>query len=272
MCTLGPRPVRIRTQRCKVQSIGWIEKFCEAKKGRANVKTKDLQSGWVIGLMLLNLVMPVAGAQSQSSSSALPNAPAVAAASVATPAPPAACFDRTLRACAQPIRIFPWENRSFRIPFNAFTETAVPPARLTNSPRIDTLYRDGKIYLSLDDAILLALQNNFDIAIARYNLDIADTDLLRARSGLAYLGVNSGLVTNTIGGSTSPVASASPAATTGSTSATSFELPNHDSDRGSLRRWTRRDFRRRGWRDIRCLWNQRFNIGCRAVRYPNGTA
>ena len=42
---------------------------------------------------------------------------------------------------------------------------------------------------------MLALQNNFDIAIARYNLDIADTDLLRARSGLAYLGVNSGLVT-----------------------------------------------------------------------------
>ena len=33
---------------------------------------------------------------------------------------------------------------------------------------------------------MLALQNNFDIAIARYNLDIADTDLLRARSGLAY--------------------------------------------------------------------------------------
>ena len=270
MCTLGPRPVRIRTQRCKVQSIGWIEKFCEAKKGRANVKTKDLQSGWVIGLMLLNLVMPVAGAQSQSSSSALPNAPAVAAASVATPAPPATCFDRTLRLRPTDQNSSRWENRSFRIRSLRLRRRRSRPPRLTNSSRIDTLYRDGKIYLSLDDAILLALQNNFDIAIARYNLDIADTDLLRARSGQAYLGVNSGLVTNTIGGSTSPVASASPAATTGSTSATSFELRNHDSDRGSLRRWTRRNFRRRGWRDIRCpLESIGSTLGAGSVRYPN---
>jgi outer membrane protein len=92
---------------------------------------------------------------------------------------------------------------------------------LSNSPLIDTLYRDGKIYLSLDDAIMLALQNNFDIAIARYNLDIADTDLLRARSGLSFLGVNSGLVTGTLGGTTGPVASSSPTATTGATSSTS---------------------------------------------------
>jgi outer membrane protein len=183
------------------------------------VKTKDLQSGWVVGLMLLNLVMPVAGAQSQSSSSALPNAPAVAAATVATPAPPPA-------AATEPYDLRPTDQNfsrgksQFPNPFSVYTQIAVPPARLTNSSRTDTLYRDGKIYLSLDDAIMLALQNNFDIAIARYNLDIADTDILRAHSGLAYLGVNSGLVTGTLGNSTSPVASAAPAATTGSTSST----------------------------------------------------
>jgi outer membrane protein TolC len=193
--------------------------FFEAKKGRANVKTKDLQNGWVIGLMLLNLVMPVAGAQSQSSSSALPNAPALAAATVSTPAPPPPALTEPY--ALRPTNLnFSVGKSQFPNPFNAFTETAVPPARLTNSSRMDTLYRDGKIYLSLDDAIMLALQNNFDIAIARYNLDIADTDILRARSGLAYLGVNSGLVTGTLGNSTSPVASASPAATSGSTSST----------------------------------------------------
>ncbi len=184
------------------------------------MKTKDLQSGWVIGLMMLNLVMPVAGAQSQSSSSALPNAPAVTAATVATPAPPPA-------ALTEPYALRPTDQNyslgksQFPHPFWVYPETPVPPVRLTNSSRFDTLYRDGKIYLSLDDAILLALQNNFDIAIARYNLDIADTDLLRARSGMAYLGVNSGLVQGTLGGTTGPVASSSPTATTGATSSTS---------------------------------------------------
>ncbi len=184
------------------------------------MKTKDLQSGGVIGLMLLNLMLPMAGAQSQSSSSALPNAPAAAAATVATPAPPPPVY-------TEPYELRPTDQdfsrgkSHFPNPFSVYTETPVPPVRLTNSARIDTLYRDGKIYLSLDDAIMLALQNNFDIAIARYNLDIADTDLLRARSGLAYLGVNSGLVTGTLGGTTGPVASSSPTATTGATSSTS---------------------------------------------------
>jgi outer membrane protein TolC len=147
----------------------------------------------------------------------VPNAPTAA---VATPAPPqpAATEPYSLRPTDQD---FSSGKSQFPNPFSVYTATDVPPARLSNSPLIDTLYRDGKIYLSLDDAILLALQNNFDIAIARYNLDIADTDLLRARSGLAFLGVNTGLVQGTLGGSTSPVASSAPAATTGATSTTS---------------------------------------------------
>ena len=71
---------------------------------------------------------------------------------------------------------------------------------LGNSPRIDALMRDGKIYLSIDDAIALALENNLDIDIARYNLNIAEADLLRARSGASILGVNTGIVQNTPGG------------------------------------------------------------------------
>ncbi len=71
---------------------------------------------------------------------------------------------------------------------------------LANTGRIDQLMRDGKLYLSLDDAIALALENNLDIAIARYNLNIADTDILRAKAGAATLGVNSGVVQNTPGG------------------------------------------------------------------------
>jgi len=71
---------------------------------------------------------------------------------------------------------------------------------LANSPRIDGLMRDGKIYLSIDDAVALTLENNLDIDIARYNLNIADTDYLRAKSGANILGVNAGIVQNTPGG------------------------------------------------------------------------
>ncbi len=71
---------------------------------------------------------------------------------------------------------------------------------LGNSPRIDSLMRDGKIYLSIDDAVALALENNLDLDIARYNLNIAEADLLRAKSGASILGVNTGVVQNTPGG------------------------------------------------------------------------
>jgi outer membrane protein len=90
-------------------------------------------------------------------------------------------------------------------PLKLYTPTDVPMPRLGNTPRLDSLVRDGKIYLSLSDAILLALENNFDIAIARINLDIADTDILRAKAGSGLRGVSTGLVTDTLGGSGSTV-------------------------------------------------------------------
>jgi outer membrane protein len=76
----------------------------------------------------------------------------------------------------------------------------LPPSNLGNSPRIDSLMRDGKIYLSIDDAVALALENNLDLEIARYNMNIAEADLLRAKSGANILGVNAGVVQNTPGG------------------------------------------------------------------------
>ncbi len=64
---------------------------------------------------------------------------------------------------------------------------------MSNSERIHTLIRDGKLYLSLDDAIALALENNLEIAIARYTPAYAQTDILRTRAGGATRGVNPGL-------------------------------------------------------------------------------
>jgi outer membrane protein len=79
--------------------------------------------------------------------------------------------------------------------------TTVEAPVTSNSQRLDALVHNGKIYLSLADAIVLGLENNYDIAIQRYNLDIADTELLRARAGSNLLGVPAGLVEGTLGGS-----------------------------------------------------------------------
>ena len=78
----------------------------------------------------------------------------------------------------------------------------VASPNFSNSALIDRVIRDGKIYLSIDDAVALALENNLDIAIQRYNLITADVDILRTSSGAAALGVNTGLLQGTPGGST----------------------------------------------------------------------
>jgi outer membrane protein TolC len=75
----------------------------------------------------------------------------------------------------------------------------VPKANLTNSPRLDECIHDGKLYLSIDDAIDLALENNLDIAITRYDLPIANADVLRTAAGQFTLGVPAP-VQNTLGG------------------------------------------------------------------------
>ena len=76
----------------------------------------------------------------------------------------------------------------------------VPPPNLNNTDRIQQLMHDGKIMLSMNDAVALALENNLDLVLARYNLNIADTDILRADAGANILGVNTGIVQNTPGG------------------------------------------------------------------------
>ena len=89
----------------------------------------------------------------------------------------------------------PWPN-----PIAPFTSRDVAQPNQTNSARVDQLIRDGKLMLSMDDAIALALENNLDLAIARYNLPIADTDILRTKAGQAARGVSTGLVSGTPGG------------------------------------------------------------------------
>jgi outer membrane protein len=59
----------------------------------------------------------------------------------------------------------------------------VAPVNLANSPRLESLIRAGQLYLSLSDAIALAIENNLDVEIARYQPRIAQFDLMRAKAG-----------------------------------------------------------------------------------------
>lgn len=108
---------------------------------------------------------------------------------------------------AVPSKSQPFDVKEYSQPRSAFPNLLAPytarhvaPPNLANTPRIDQLLHDGKLYISMNDAVALALENNLDIAIARYNLNIADTDVWRAKAGAAILGVNSGVVQNTPGG------------------------------------------------------------------------
>ncbi|MCL6565306.1 MAG: TolC family protein [Acidobacteriia bacterium] len=70
-----------------------------------------------------------------------------------------------------------------------YTPLRVPAPVLTNSPQVEQMIRDGKLYLSLQDAIMLALENNLDIQVQRYIPWIAETDVLRSLSGGATRGL-----------------------------------------------------------------------------------
>ena len=102
-------------------------------------------------------------------------------------------------------------------PLDTFRATHVPALNLTNSPLIDTLIHNGVLELSLHDAIALALENNLDLAIARYNIPIAKADVLRTQGGGTFLGVDTGVVQNTPGGGIGGFGSASTGAGAGGT-------------------------------------------------------
>ena len=65
----------------------------------------------------------------------------------------------------------------------------VAPVNLANSGRLEQLLRAGKLYLSLQDTIALALENNLDIELQRYGPALADASLLRAKAGGLLRGV-----------------------------------------------------------------------------------
>lgn len=73
----------------------------------------------------------------------------------------------------------PW----FPSVFAPYTPRQVDEPMLTNTPKIDQLIKDGKLYLSLDDAVSIGLEDNLDISVQRFTPWIAETQLLKAQAG-----------------------------------------------------------------------------------------
>jgi len=74
-----------------------------------------------------------------------------------------------------------------------YIQRKIPLPVLENSPRLGSLIHDGKLELSLADAMALTLENNLDIVIGRYVVPFSQTDILRTKSGQAARGFTGAL-------------------------------------------------------------------------------
>jgi outer membrane protein TolC len=150
-------------------------------------------------MILLLAVTAVAPAWAQQASASGDQAQAQDSSSQTQPAAPPPAPSAT--AAVSEKRVDYSKPRShFPTVIGPYVPRDVAQPSFANAPRIEQLMRNGQLMLSLDDAIALALENNLDLAIARYNLSIADTDILRTKAGSSARGVSTGLVQGTPGG------------------------------------------------------------------------
>jgi outer membrane protein len=143
--------------------------------GRFKFSARQLVASVLAGVLAL---APLPGACAQEPAQ---NPPAQPPAQTQAPAPEAAP--------AVPVSLglsrhnFSRGPRAFPNLINPYKPITVEAPSLVNSPRIDQLIHDGRLELSLQDAVELALENSTDIAVLRYNPWIADLSILKAKAG-----------------------------------------------------------------------------------------
>lgn len=130
-----------------------------------------------------------------------------------------------LAPASYPAEVFDWLK-------NLYVEHPTAPVDLTNSPRIRQLLRSGNIYLSLSDAVALAIENNLDIQLERYELPAADTDVLRTKGGGLPRGLQYGIfeVPVGVGGPASPLVTSAAVPSVGAAGS----VPTNPSELGAL--------------------------------------
>ncbi|MCP5120440.1 MAG: hypothetical protein GY953_57335, partial [bacterium] len=82
-----------------------------------------------------------------------------------------------------------WQGKQHSWYTDPYRAKQIAPIDLGNSDRLEQLLRGGNLYLSLQDCIALALENNLDVEVSRYGPQLADADVLRAKAGGLLRGV-----------------------------------------------------------------------------------
>ena len=165
-----------------------------------------IKSAAVILLLQVNLALAAQAAPQQAAQPA-PEAPAPAASSASAQPNLAQEMKQEQQRAFAPPKPFQVAIPHSHNPLAPYMPNTAPELDLSNSPRLENLIRDGKIYLSLRDAIAVAIENNLDLASFRYNFPIAQTDILRTKAGSSANGVNTAIAQGTQGGFSSSAGS-----------------------------------------------------------------
>ena len=182
----------------------------------------------VLAILMLKAVLPI-GAQplapeeasaNSSASTSTPEAPKPVANETSRPAPTLMQEMRQeQQMAATSLRPFHVPLPHSHSPFAPYMPSMPPPLDLANSPRLQDLTRDGKLYVSLRDAIALAIENNLDLAYFRYNFPIGQTDLARTKAGGAANGINTSIVQSSTQGGFASSSAGGGGASSGATAA-----------------------------------------------------
>ncbi|MFZ2023019.1 MAG: TolC family protein [Terracidiphilus sp.] len=189
----------------------------------SNSAVLRLQAIAAILLLHLNMAFAVepqqapAAPDNPQATQPAPEAPTPAWNGAAVPPPTLAQqMQQTQQQAIAPQRPFHIDLPHSHNPLAPYIPSEAPALDLTNSPRLQNLIRDGKLYISLHDAIALAIENNLDLAYFRYNFPIAQTDYARTKAGGSVNGVNTGIVQSSTQGGFSGGGSSSAGASSGS--------------------------------------------------------
>jgi outer membrane protein len=143
--------------------------------------SRGLTDKAVVFFMMASLLLPQLFAHAQEAS------PRVVPAQAATPGQPQAQTIPAGPVAARRVTLgtdYSTPKRWFPNIIQPYTSSHIAGPQLTNSPRFDQLIQSGKLMLSLEDAISLALENNLAIAVERYTPWLDQVNLLRAQSGV----------------------------------------------------------------------------------------
>ncbi len=178
----------------------------------------------LLSLTAISLTAAPIAAEDTSSvphaSSAAPEAPHPADGQpAAAPLSLAQTMQQEQRMAVSPQRPFSVPIPHSHNPLSPYLPSSVPPLDLENSPRLQNLIRDGKLYLSMQDVIALAIENNLDLSYFRYNFPIAQMDFARTKAGGTVNGVNTAIVQSSTQGGFGASSSSSAAASFGSSAA-----------------------------------------------------